>query len=188
MLEVVVPNGLLIGKTAYGKGLFVTKDFAKNETIYTNKVLIVSPGDSFTEFLAINNDGSTTKHELSHTHSVKSASEDRFLYTFDGFYNHSCSPNSVDVPLNEEETEFKMIALRDIKSGEELTCNYLLFDYECDGHAFDNCECGSENCFQNIRGFKNLPYETQVSLLPQVDSAVRTQFMRDHPDFVHNDK
>lgn len=46
----------------------------------------------------------------------------------------------------------------DIKAGEELTCNYLHYDPDCDGHQFI-CQCGSSKCFGEIKGFNNLPLE-----------------------------
>ncbi len=44
------------------------------------------------------------------------------------FFNHSVEPNCIDVFNNEEED--LTIARRDIQAGEELTCDYSLFDLD----------------------------------------------------------
>ena len=57
------------------------------------------------------------------------------------FINHSCDPNC--------ESEIKdghvwIVALRDIKAGEELTYDYF---YDLDEFEKYPCRCGSQNCF-----------------------------------------
>lgn len=42
------------------------------------------------------------------------------------FFNHSDHPNTVDMPGPEGST----VAIRDIRTGEELTCDYRTFDAE----------------------------------------------------------
>jgi hypothetical protein len=44
------------------------------------------------------------------------------------FFNHSPSPNCIDI-FNGEENDLT-VALRDIRPGEELTCDYALFDLD----------------------------------------------------------
>lgn len=52
-------------------------------------------------------------------------------------YNHSCTPNSVIFKR-------KMIALRDIRAGEEVTYDYGLTEVD---HSFQIwCQCNSETC------------------------------------------
>lgn len=57
--------------------------------------------------------------------------------------------------MDEKTGKINQVASRDIKAGEELTCNYLHFDLDCDGHQF-KCECGSPKCFGDIKGFLNI--------------------------------
>jgi SET domain-containing protein len=38
--------------------------------------------------------------------------------------------------MDEKTGKINQVASRDIKAGEELTCNYLHFDLDCDGHQF----------------------------------------------------
>ena len=85
----------------------------------------------------------------------------RHAYTFDGFMNHSCDPSSVSLNLNEGEDEFDQYILRDIEEGEEVSCNYAQYDYECDGHFFE-CGCGSPKCYKVVRGFKGLNLAQQI--------------------------
>lgn len=83
--------------------------------------------------------------------------------------NHSCDPNTTSsiarVTSESHKFEFDQIAFKDINIGDEITCNYLLFDYTCDGHSFE-CKCGSENCYRNINGFKNCTLDQQLELFP----------------------
>jgi SET domain-containing protein len=44
------------------------------------------------------------------------------------FFNHSASPNCLDI-YNDPDADLT-VAARDIKAGEELTCNYALFDLD----------------------------------------------------------
>jgi SET domain-containing protein len=59
------------------------------------------------------------------------------------FINHSCSPN-VFMRVCRGRVEF--YALRDIRPGEELTCNYG--ETHHDGAL--PCKCGSPNCIGNL--------------------------------------
>jgi len=60
--------------------------------------------------------------------------------------NHSCDPNTSYEGLN-------VVALRNIKQGEELTLNYASF---LDEHMEPfNCRCGAANCCGWITGIKN---------------------------------
>lgn len=59
------------------------------------------------------------------------------------YVNHSCSPNAY-VNL----TNLTLTALRDIKTGEEITCNYDLTEGE-EGFHFV-CNCRSRNCRKQI--------------------------------------
>jgi hypothetical protein len=77
----------------------------------------------------------------------------------ENFLNHSCNPNGY---INFQDLTYR--ALRPIKKGEELTFNYLTTEWDL-ANKFD-CECGSENCYGQIRGFKYLTLEQQRGLEP----------------------
>ena len=57
------------------------------------------------------------------------------------FINHSCDPNC---ETDEIDNRVWIIALRNIKAGEELTYDYMLYDGDENDPA--PCYCGSKNC------------------------------------------
>ena len=60
-----------------------------------------------------------------------------------GLFNHSCSPNCGF------SSSINLVAIKDIKEGEELTIDYAF----CESFMEDfKCNCGSENCRGTIRG------------------------------------
>jgi len=54
--------------------------------------------------------------------------------------NHSCNPNCETEMIGQH---IWFIALRDIKKGEEITCNY---GYDLENYEEHPCRCGSVNC------------------------------------------
>ena len=46
-----------------------------------------------------------------------------------GFYNHSDTPNmeKIDTDLNDTRTVFRLHIIKDVKKGEELTCDYSFY-------------------------------------------------------------
>uniref|UniRef100_A0A0E0B160 Histone-lysine N-methyltransferase n=1 Tax=Oryza glumipatula TaxID=40148 RepID=A0A0E0B160_9ORYZ len=59
------------------------------------------------------------------------------------FINHSCEPNTeMQKWTVEGETRVGIFALRDIKTGEELTYDYKFVQFGAD----QDCHCGSSNC------------------------------------------
>lgn len=57
------------------------------------------------------------------------------------FINHSCNPNCETTEIDER---VWIVAIRDIKAGEELTYDYMLYDGAEDDPA--PCYCGSKKC------------------------------------------
>ena len=118
-------------------------------------------------------------------HGVKSAvGNTRQVYAFDGFMNHSCEPN-VYCPCNGLTLEgcpiYDCIAVKDIAPGTEITCDYALYDYECDGHAIEACLCGTSGCRGYMTGFQGLTLEQKVDVLPYVDAEMIARFLLDNP-------
>lgn len=58
------------------------------------------------------------------------------------FLNHSCSPNC-EAQTEEGDDHIWIVALRDIKAGEELTFNY---NYDLEDYKSHPCRCGAANC------------------------------------------
>lgn len=68
------------------------------------------------------------------------------------YINHSCDPN-----VFFDTTLMQVVALREIKSGEEMTFFYPSTEWQMT-QSF-NCYCGSVNCLGDIRGAAYLPQE-----------------------------
>ena len=73
----------------------------------------------------------------------------------DDFVNHSCDPNSGLII----EKEVTLIAIKDIKKGEEITWDYSTTMAEEDWGM--DCNCGSKKCRKRIMDFYYLPEETK---------------------------
>jgi hypothetical protein len=100
---------------------------------------------------------------------------------------------------------YQAIALRDIDVGDEVTCDYTLFDYYCDGHKIEVCACGSTKCRGKMVGFQGklilycrvyniasllyltfyilslpgLPLQTKVELLDMVEEEIKDKFLQE---------
>jgi len=104
----------------------------------------------------------------------------------DGFTNHSCSPNAF-CPAVSETPElwcYDCIAERDIQAGEEITCDYALFDYDCSGHEILQCGCQSSNCRGKMMGFQALTLEEKVRILHRCDETILQRFLKENPKIV----
>jgi hypothetical protein len=172
-----IPSGLSIINGPLGHTLVATKDFEPNETIYLNTASLVPDDETEHHFQVRFSDGSVDPqlYKATKINTVK-LRDNRVLYTFDGFMNHSCIPNTRSESVNGSELTYHQIATKHISTGEEITCNYLLFDYDCDGHQFE-CKCGHEECYGLIRGFANLTLPQQVNLLQFVDPCIKQRWL-----------
>lgn len=65
---------------------------------------------------------------------------------FSDYINHSCDPN---VGLEDAIT---LIAIRDIKEGEEILCDYAFWESNNDWKMKQECVCGAKNCRKFITG------------------------------------
>jgi hypothetical protein len=72
----------------------------------------------------------------------------------DDFVNHSCEPNA---GMLIKGAEVRLIAIREITAGEQITFDYSTTMDE-DDFEFD-CMCGSSRCRGRIGDFKQLPAE-----------------------------
>lgn len=141
---------LILKDTKNGRGVFASKDFKKGEIIFKFY------GDFF------------TYDELPAPYSKV---EDRYvqigenLYLgpsgdVDDFFNHSCDPNS-GLKINGKEVF--LVAIKDIKKGDEICWDYSTTMDEDDWEM--NCNCGSKSCRGRIRDFKYLPSDIQKKYL-----------------------
>ena len=67
-------------------------------------------------------------------------------------------------------------ALKDIQTGDEITCDYALFDYECDGHQITECGCMAPNCRGIMMGFKALPLKEKVKIMQFCEEEILEQW------------
>jgi len=136
---------LILGQSKLGKAVFANKDFKKGEEIIEWKGSVLS------------------KEELP---LIRTAEDDRFTQIgkdkyigesgeLDDFFNHSCNPNA---GLLFEE-KILLIAIKQIKKGDEITWDYSTTMDEDDWEM--DCLCESKNCRKKIRDFKYLPKEIQ---------------------------
>jgi hypothetical protein len=91
------------------------------------------------------------------------------------FVNHSCEPNGW---VRIEGNRLFLVALRNIKKGEEVTFDYSTTMDEDDWEM--DCRCGSKNCRERIRDFKYLPKKLReryirLKIVPEyaINSAMR---------------
>ncbi|MGO8698912.1 MAG: SET domain-containing protein [Limisphaerales bacterium] len=68
------------------------------------------------------------------------------------FLNHSCAPNCEAIC---EEGRIWIVALRDIRSGEEITFNY---GYDLEDYQEHPCHCGAPECVNYIVAAELMPH------------------------------
>ena len=74
------------------------------------------------------------------------------------FINHCCDPNC---ETDEIDGKIWIIALRDIKAGEELTYDYNLYDGDEDDPSL--CFCGAKDCRGSMYSEEELERRTKVA-------------------------
>ena len=123
-----------------GKGLFAIEDIKKNEIIadYTG---------GFGDY--VNSKTADELYEKGWDHMIQVGDDLFFAATKEGdfeeadFINHSCNPNCGI------KDKLRIVAMRDIRTGEEVTIDYAMM--ESSDYSF-NCNCGSKNCRRLITG------------------------------------
>lgn len=169
----LLPEGVEIRKISYGHGLFATKFFHKGSVVYTGHQIVIP--NKFAEFrLIIGNRGGAEYLLDTETHTVEITETDRWLYLFDSFMNHCCAPTAVSRSRDNIGTSgvYDMVALVDIHSGDEITCDYNAFEYDAHGKVIENCYCGSLDCIGRVAGYRFLQIEEQKKRLSYVDDVV----------------
>lgn len=201
----VIPEGVKVATNEYGRCLVATKAFAAGSLVYRGYAALLntsSKDDRFTLNLYHEQQVQGSLHGLNANlppvqvfsldglNSVKDYEDPSLLirqvYGFDGFMNHSCDANMYcpQVYRNKDELCYDSIALRDINPGDELTCDYACFDYECDGHEIVQCGCKAANCRGEMKGFKNLSLAEKIRIMPMTDPNVLEAFFHEHPKMI----
>lgn len=130
----------------HGFGMFAQSEIKKGEIVYVKGGHIVKREDLFTSryinsYLPIS-DGLFI--------GAKSEDEEETIKLYN---NHSCEPNC---GLRGEIT---FVAMRDIKPGEEVTCDYAMIDNE--DYEFE-CYCKTPSCRKKISGYDWMIKELQL--------------------------
>ncbi|MCF7834316.1 MAG: SidA/IucD/PvdA family monooxygenase [Candidatus Pacebacteria bacterium] len=68
--------------------------------------------------------------------------------------NHSCNPNC-GIKLNNS-GGYSLVAMKEIKKGEEITWDYAMSEWESIALENTNCKCGSSICRGAVGGYKDL--------------------------------
>lgn len=133
-----------IKNSTWGKGLFAIQD--------------ISQGDFIIEW----NDGTSEVYTLENIKDLPSHAKDHAVQFGENLWidhkdgrniNHSCAPNCGWRGLS------TLVAMRDIKNGEELFLDYSTME-DSEWEMPRTCECGSLNCRKKIGGFRFLNKET----------------------------
>jgi len=127
-------------KSKIGKGLFAIKEIHKGELIidFTH-----APGKLVTTKEADRLYEKGNDYMIQVDENIFFAASNKREIEDSDFINHSCNPNSgIKVSL-------KIVAMRDIKRGEEITMDYAM----CESSEFSiKCLCGSPRCRKVITG------------------------------------
>jgi hypothetical protein len=97
------------------------------------------------------------KGEFEHHCDYLAAGKTVLMQPPERFINHSCEPNTYTRTIGEDRY---VVALRDIRAGDEITCDYCL---NSEGETEWNCHCDSTKCRKrHLSGYFHLPIEVQI--------------------------
>lgn len=110
--------------------------------------------------------GKIINHQTSHI-SIQIGPDRHFLPTkWNGrYWNHSCDPNCFVRTRSDGFPD--LIALLDIKKGDEITYGYYMTEFSWSHRAQEKliaCRCGAKKCFKKILSFSQLDYRHQCDL------------------------
>ncbi len=143
-------------ENGHGFGVFAARDFRPDEGIFLFDAVFVTSPDRYT--IQVNG----AKHLDTGTHMGL-------------FVNHSCAPNSRFCG-----EQLGLFAIAPIRTGEELTFNYLTTEW--DMAAPFECRCGSEPCHGTISGFRYLSSADQRTLEPKALPYLRKRIDASVPE------
>ena len=171
-----LPKGIAIGKNQFGNCILATEKFSKGTIIFTSKSIRIP--DEYFDIELVTDSGIFELNSI--VHGIKYAENQRALYTFDCFVNHSCDPSMHGI-YSHEEDKTENWALRDIEPGDEINSDYCLFEYDCEDKSIERCACGSKKCLGKVFGFKFLNEEQKKERIKTVDKCILDQWVVD-PD------
>ena len=128
----------------HGKGVFALQDLPEGETLIEYVGEKISKTESLHRCEA-NNERIFALDEQHHLDGNVPGNPARFI-------NHSCAPNC-EAEL--ADGRIWIVALRDIKAGEELTFNY---SYDLEDYREHPCRCGAAGCVGYIVAEEFFPH------------------------------
>lgn len=132
----VTPKARAMHSKIHGTGVEAIEDIEKGEIVFVLGGIIV-PSSEIKEYQKkVGDFGTKINDDFWIVPSSKEEIE------VGGAVNHSCDPN---LGFN---GEISVIAIKDIKTGEELTMDYALYHTAMENMG---CNCGSENCRKIIK-------------------------------------
>jgi len=120
----------------------------------------------------------STRHTVQMDDNTHIHSEDGPAYI-----NHSCVPTAYITGDPAEKRSIIVVALRDLKEGDEVTCNFNAT--EVISSAPFKCHCNYEKCVETVRGFDHLSDEQRAHLLattrlsPYVEMVYKSRQMNE---------
>lgn len=88
------------------------------------------------------------------------------------YINHSCDPNAAIAGIK------TVVALEEIKAGEEVTIDYSMTD--ADPYWNITCHCGTKTCRKDIRAIYTVPQEVFRRHMPYVPRYFQRAYIRNH--------
>lgn len=138
----------------HNKGVFAKKDIAKGMKIieYVGEIITKAESDKRAENQLQNSenhtkDGGVYIFELNKKQDI----DGKVKWNPAKYINHSCDPNAETENIR---GHIWIIALKDIKKGEEITYNY---GYGMEDYQNHPCLCGSKNCIGYILAEEHWP-------------------------------
>lgn len=144
-------RNLSVKKSKNGYGIFTKKDFSKDEEIFEIQGKLITLGEDEVVDEKIRDNA----FRFSREKYISPQGE------IGDFLNHSCNPNS---GIIKTENKLFLIAVKNIKSGEEITMDYSTITANDDIWEM-NCRCGENNCRSVIKNFETLSEELKEKYL-----------------------
>jgi SET domain-containing protein len=153
-----------------GRGVFTERSFLQGDT-----VLEIDDSDPVADRASL-----TPDQEVYIDVFIGIDGEERvtWMKSPERFINHSCDPNTY-VRTEMTSGVRQVLALRDLRKGDELTWDYALNIWKA-WVAPMSCNCGAENCRGIVRGeYFALPRDLQRRYRPLLDGPFRKRFARE---------
>ncbi len=148
------PYAVVRMSSIHNKGVFARKDIEEGTRVieYVGERVTKAESDRRADIPLGNHkhskeNGAVYLFQLTKRHDI----DGYVSYNTARFINHSCDPNCESDIIR---GKIWIVAIRDIKKGEELSYNY---GYDIDSYEDHKCRCGAKNCIGYILGEEYWP-------------------------------